>query len=210
MLRWLMVIALLASCRGDVVAPSPSSAATVGRSPTASRTAEPARAPTPDPATLRPCAGSALQAVIAWARSPDDSLVGAVFIANRGSEPCTVRGHPEVSLRGEDGRATDVRVALVSSAALAPAPVVVPVTQLREDPAGVAGVGAAAPLEWENYCASEKVVAFTFTLVEGAGPIAGTFAEPSGVPMRESLTPRCEDAAGTSTLAIYPLQEPRR
>lgn len=209
MLRWLIAIALLGSCGGDT-GPSSSATNTPPRSATPSRSVEAARTPTPDPATLARCDAAALQAVVAWARTPDDSLVGAIFIANRGSAPCALRGNPELGLRGADGRTIDVRVATVTGAGGPPAPVVVPVTQFREDPAGLTGAGASAPLEWENYCATEKIVALTVTLPEGAGRIDGTFVEPSGVAMRESLTPRCEDAAGTSTLAVYPLQEPRR
>ena len=210
MLRWLIVIGLVVSCGSAVDTPRPTASATVARSPSPSPMPLTVRTPAPDPATLRQCAGTELQAVIAWARVPDESLVGALFIANRGAQPCRLRGHPGVSLRGAGGRAVEVRVALVSQVGTGPQPVVVPVTQFREDPAGLAGVGARAPLEWENYCATEKILAFTMTLPDGGGQIDGTFVEPSGAAMRESLAPRCEDAAGTSTLAIYPLQEPAR
>lgn len=210
MRHWVIVIGLLVSCGTPVNAPTPSATSIVARTPTPTPTSVAARTPTPDPATLRPCASATLQAVIAWERIPGDSLVGAVFVANRGAVPCTLRGNPELGLRGDGARTIDVRTAMVTGAGGAPAPVVVPVTQFREDPAGLAGIGARAPLEWENYCATEKVLAFTVILPEGAGRVDGTFVEPTGVPMRESLLPRCEDGAGTSTLAIYPLQEPVR
>jgi hypothetical protein len=210
MLRWLFALVLLASCRGDVGAPPSPAASLSPQSGAPARTSEARLTPTPDPATLARCDAAALQAVVAWAPTTDGSLVGAIFIANRGGGPCTLRGNPELGLRGADGRAIDVRVAMVTGVGGPPAPVVVPVTQFREDPAGLVGAGASAPLEWENYCATEKVLGLTVVLPEGAGRIDGAFVEPSGVAMRESLTPRCEDAAGSSTLAVHPLQEPRR
>lgn len=136
-----------------------------------------------------------------------DSFVGAVFLANRGSAPCTLRGNPELVLLAKNGSALDIMLATVIAAI--PTLVVVPVSEFREDPAGLGGAGATAPLQWSNFCDDVVAVGFRVTLPETGGVIDGTFVDLAGGPVAALGTPRCDDASGTSTLTIYPFQEPR-
>lgn len=136
-----------------------------------------------------------------------DLFVGAVFFANRGTAPCTLRGNPEIVFRDKDRSPLDLRLASARSGA--PTPVVVPVSEFRPDPAGIGGAGATAPFQWSNYCDDVLAESFRVTLPESGGVIDGTFVDLAGRPITAFGTPRCDDASGTSTLTIYPFQEPR-
>jgi hypothetical protein len=166
-------------------------------------------ATTPEPTGLARCAASQLQAVAAGVLGAD-SFVGAVFIANRGTASCTLRGNPELVLLAKDGSRLDVKYAMVTAGVGAPMLVVVPVSQLREDPNGVVGIGASAPLQWTNYCDDRLPAAFRLTLPEGGGVFDGTFIDLTGKTIAVYGTPRCDDASGPSTLAVYPFREPVR
>ncbi|MDP9251390.1 MAG: DUF4232 domain-containing protein [Chloroflexota bacterium] len=135
-----------------------------------------------------------------------DFFAGAVFIANRGTAPCTLRGNPEVSLLANGGAPLDVRRASVTAAA--PKLVVVPVTQFQQDPAGLVGIGASAPLRWENYCDDVLPTSFRITLPDGGGVLDGTFVDLDGKPLSTFGVARCDDASGPSTFTVYPFQEP--
>ncbi|MGH2490448.1 MAG: hypothetical protein ACRDF9_02965, partial [Candidatus Limnocylindria bacterium] len=134
-----------------------------------------------------------------------DEFVAAVFVANGGSAPCTLRGNPEVVLLAKDGSRLDV---LLATATRGPPPlVVVPVSQFREDPSGLRGIGATAPLDWQNYCDDILPTSFRVTLPEAGGVIEGTFVDLTGRPISTFGTPRCDDPAGPSNLLVYPFQE---
>lgn len=137
-----------------------------------------------------------------------DSLVGAVFFANRGTGPCTLRGNPELVLLSKEGAALDVRAASVNAAT--PTLVVVPVSELRQGATGIEGFGATAPLQWSNYCDDVLATSFRVTLPDAGGVVAGTFVDLAGRPAAAFGTARCDDASGPSTLVIYPIQEPVR
>jgi len=137
-----------------------------------------------------------------------DFFAGAVFIANRGTAPCTLRGNPEVVLLAGGGAPLDVRSASVTAAT--PKLVVVPVTQFQPDPAGLVGIGASAPLRWENYCDDTLPLTFRVTLPEAGGVIEGTFVDLGGKPVSTFGVARCDDASGPSTFTVYPFQEPVR
>ena len=210
MARWLLAVMLM-SCGAptSVVAtlpptPSTQSAAAPARSPTPSVRSS----PTPEPTGLAKCAASQLQAVAAGTMSTD-FYVGAVFIANRGTAPCTLRGNPEVLLLANDGSPLDVMRASVTGGGT-PTLVVVPVSQFVPDPAGFTGAGATSPLQWSNYCADALATRFRVTLPEGGGVIDGTFVDLGGKPLSRFGVPRCDDASGPSTLVVYPFQEPVR
>lgn len=167
--------------------------------------ATPTRSPTPDPATLAKCAAAQLQLVAAGVLGAD-AFVGAVFVANRGSAPCTLRGSPELVLLAKDGSRLDIRLATATAGE--PRIVVVPVSQFREDTAGMTGMGATSPLQWSNYCDDVLATTFRVTLPEAGGVIDGTFVDLAGKPIAALGAPRCDDASGTSTLTVYPFQEP--
>jgi hypothetical protein len=209
MLR-LLVAMVFVSCTAPAnvsATPTPTaSRAVVTATPAVSATAR--LATTPEPTGLATCAASQLQAVAAGVLGAD-SFVGAVFIANRGTASCTLRGNPELVLLAKDGSRLDVKYALVTSAS-APALVVVPPSQLREDANGVVGIGASAPLQWTNYCDDGLPAAFRITLPEGGGVVDGTFIDLAGKAIAVFGTPRCDDASGPSTLAVYPFREPVR
>ncbi len=137
-----------------------------------------------------------------------DSFIGAVFFANRGTGPCTLRGNPELVLLAKDSSPLDLRLAIVS----APTPVwvVVPVTEFRPNAAGLVGFGATVPLQWSNYCDDVLATAFRVTLPEAGGTLEGTFVDLEGRPVAAYGTARCDDASGPSTLTVYPFQEPVR
>ncbi len=208
MLRWLLAL-MLVSCSapasvGATLSPAPSATSSVGvttRAPTA--TVKPS--PTPEPSGLAKCAASQLQTVAAGVMATD-FFAGAVFIANRGTAPCTLRGNPEVVLFASGGSPLDVRSASVTAGT--PKLVVVPVSEFRPDPAGLAGVGASAPLRWENYCQDTVPMSFRLTLPEAAGVIDGTFVDLAGRPVSTFGVARCDDASGPSTFTVYPFQEP--
>lgn len=207
MLR-LLVALMLVSCTAPAsvsATPAPT-APRPALSPTTAATATARSAPTPEPTGLAKCAASQLQAVASGVLAAD-SFVGAVFIANRGTANCTLRGNPELVLLAKDGSRLDVKYALVTGAS-APALVVVPVSQFREDPNGVAGIGASAPLQWTNYCDDRLPASFRITLADGGGVVDGTFIDLSGKAVPVFGTPRCDDASGPSTLAVYPFREP--
>jgi len=163
--------------------------------------------PTVEPTGIPTCAASQLQAVAAGLVTLGE-FAGAVFIANRGSGPCTLRGNPDLALRANDGSSLDVR--RVSVTAGTPKLVVLPVSEFRADPAGLIGVGASAPLEWSNYCDDVLATSFRMTLPDGGGAIDGTFVDVAGKPIAVFLAAPCEDASGPSTLVVYPFQEPVR
>jgi hypothetical protein len=133
-------------------------------------------------------------------------FAGAVFVANRGTSSCTLRGNPEVAILAADGSPLDIKRASVTAGA--PALIVVPVSELRPDPAGLLGIGASAPIRWENYCDDILPNAFRVTLPEGEGVIDGTFVDLAGRPVSTFGAARCDDASGPSTLTVYPFQEP--
>jgi hypothetical protein len=137
-----------------------------------------------------------------------DSFIGAVFFANRGTSPCTLRGNPELVLLAKDGSPLDLRLATVS----APSPVwvVVPVTEFQPNSSGLVGFGATAPLQWSNYCDDVVAASFRVTLPEAGGMVDGTFVDLEGRPIAAFGTARCDDASGPSTLTVYPFQEPVR
>jgi hypothetical protein len=135
-----------------------------------------------------------------------DFFAGAVFIANRGTAACTLRGNPEVVLLTTGGSPLDVRSASVTAGS--PKVVVVPVSEFRTDPAGLLGIGASAPLRWENYCEDVLPTGFRVTLPDAGGVIEGTFVDIAGKPVSTFGVARCEDASGPSTFTVYPFQEP--
>jgi hypothetical protein len=204
-----VLAAMLVSCGAPATV-----IATLSPAPTATRSATIATAPpsatarsspTPEPTGLPTCMASQLQAVAAGVMATD-FFAGAVFIANRGTSPCTLRGNPEVVLLASGGSPLDVRSASVTAGA--PRLVVVPVTQFHQDPAGLVGIGASAPLRWENYCDDVLPMTFRVTLPEGGGVLEGTFVDLPGRPVSTFGTARCDDASGPSTLVVYPFQEP--
>ena len=138
-----------------------------------------------------------------------DFYVGAVFIANRGTAPCTLRGNPEVLLLASDGSPLDVMRASITGSGT-PALVVVPVSQFVPDPAGFTGAGATSPLQWSNYCSDVLATSFRITLPDAGGVIDGTFVDLGGKPLARFGAPPCDDASGPSTLVVYPFQEPVR
>ena len=83
-------------------------------------------------------------------------------------------------------------------------------SEFRQDPAGVAGVGASAPLEWSNYCDDALPTSFRLTLPAAGGVIDGMFVDIAGKPVSTFPTAPCEDASGPSTLVVYPFQDPVR
>ena len=208
MLRLLLVVTLV-SCAAPTSgaatrSPAPSasrSAALVTSSPTA--TARPS--PSIDPADVPRCVAPQLQAVAAGVQATD-FFAGAVFVANRGSAACTLRGNPEVVLLAAGGAPLDVRTASVTASA--PKLVVIPVSEFRPDPAGLSGIGASAPLRWENYCEDALPMSFSVTLPEAGGVIEGTFVDLTGKPVSTLGVARCDDASGPSTFTVYPFQEP--
>ena len=208
MLRLLLAVTLV-SCGAPASvsatrspAPSPSrSAALVTNSPTATVSASPSI----DPANVPKCVVSQLRAVAAGIQTTD-FFAGAVFVANQGTAACTLRGNPEVVLLTTGGSPLDVRTASVTAAS--PKVVVVPVSEFRPDPAGLLGIGASAPLRWENYCEDALPMSFRMTLPEAGGVIEGTFVDIAGKPVSTLGVARCEDASGPSTFTLYPFQEP--
>jgi hypothetical protein len=206
MLRLLVAMVFVSCSATGSVSATPTPAVTgSAASATPVATATVKSAPTPEPTGLAKCAASQLQAVATGVLAAD-SFIGAVFIANRGTASCTLRGNPELVLLAKDGSRLDVKYALVSAGA--PALVVVPVSQFREDPNGVAGIGASAPLQWTNYCDDTLPTTFRITLPEAGGVIDGTFIDLAGKPIPTFGTPRCDDASGPSTLTVYPFREP--
>lgn len=137
-----------------------------------------------------------------------DSFIGAIFFANRGTGPCTLRGNAELALLAKDGSPLDLRLAIVS----APTPVwvVVPVTEIQPNAAGLVGFGATVPLQWSNYCDDVLAASFRVTLPEASGVLDGTFVDLEGRPIPAYGTARCDDASGPSTLTVFPFQSPVR
>lgn len=208
MLRLLLALTLV-SCAAPTsvtatrsAAPSPSRSATLG---TTSPTATARSSPTIDPANVPKCVASQLKAVAAGVQATD-FFAGAVFIANRGTAACTLRGNPEVVLLTAGGSPLDVRSASVTTGS--PKVVVVPVTEFRPDPSGLLGIGASAPLRWENFCDDALPMTFRVTLPEAGGVIEGTFVDLAGKPVSTFGVARCDDASGPSTFTVYPFQEP--
>jgi hypothetical protein len=210
MLRWLLAVMLVSCSAPASVSPtlSPAPTATLAVAPTTrAPTATVKPSPTAEPTGLAKCAASQLQAVAAGTMATD-FFAGAVFIANRGTAPCTLRGNPEVVLLASGGAPLDVRSASVTAGT--PKLVVLPVSEFRPDPAGLAGVGASAPLRWENYCRDTVPLSFRLTLPEAGGAIDGTFVDLGGRPASTFGVARCDDASGPSTFTVYPFQEPVR
>jgi hypothetical protein len=208
MLR-LLLAAVLVSCTAP---------ATVVATPTGARTAAapgatatilptPSFTSTPDPAALPKCPASQLRAVAAGTMAAD-GFIGAIFFANRGAGPCTLRGNPELVLLAKDGSPLDLRLATVS--APDPAWVVVPVSEFQQSAAGLVGFGATVPLQWSNYCDDVLAESFRVTLPDAGGALDGTFVDLEGRPIPAYGTARCDDAAGPSTLTVFPFQTPVR
>src|SRR5687767_5221891 len=205
----LLLAMMLVSCAaptGVVATPTGERSATPSiaaatRSPAATLT------PTPDPAGLPKCPASQLRAVAAGTMAAD-SFIGAIFFANRGTAPCTLRGNPELVLLAKDGAPLDLRLAIVS--APTPAWVVVPVSELQPNATGLVGFGATVPLQWSNYCDDVLAASFRVTLPEAGGTLEGTFVDLEGRPIAEYGKARCDDASGPSTLTVFPFQQPVR
>jgi len=211
MVRWLLAL-LLVSCGTptSVIATPPPSTTPTQPAAAATRLSTPTArsSPTPEPTGLAKCVASQLQAVAAGTMATD-FYVGAVFIANRGTAPCTVRGNPEVLLLAGDGSPLDVMRASVTGGGT-PTLVVVPLSQFVPDPGGFSGAGATAPLQWSNYCADILATSFRVTLPDGGGVIDGSFVDLAGKALSRFGAPPCDDASGPSTLVVYPFQEPVR
>jgi hypothetical protein len=211
MVRWLLAV-MLVSCGTptSVIATPPPSTAPTQSAAVATRSPTPTAgsSPTPEPTGLAKCVASQLQAVAAGTMATD-FYVGAVFIANRGTAPCTLRGNPEVLLLASDDSPLDVLRASVTGGGTLTL-VVVPISQFVPDPAGFTGAGATAPLQWSNYCADILATSFRLTLPDGGGVIDGTFVDLGGKPVSRFGAPPCDDASGPSTLVVYPFQEPVR
>lgn len=208
MLRLLLAMMLVScSAPASVTATPTPTAARPAASTTPVATATVRSAPTPEPTGLAKCAASQLQAVAAGVLAAD-SFVGAIFIANRGTASCTLRGNPELVLLAKDGSRLDVKYAMVIAGTGTPTLVVVPVSQFREDPNGVAGMGATAPIQWTNYCDDTLPTSFRITLPEAGGVMDGGFIDLAGKAVLTLGTPRCDDASGPSTLTVYPFREP--
>lgn len=208
MLRLLLTVTLI-SCSAPTSgvatrspAPSASGTAALVTSPP---TATVRSSPTAEPTGLPKCVASQLRAVAAGVQATD-FFAGAVFIANRGTGACALRGNPQVVLLASDGSPLDVRSASVTAGT--PKLVVVPVGEFRPDPRGVLGVGASAPLRWENYCDDALPMTFRVTLPEAGGVIDGTFVDLAGKPVSTFGVARCDDPSGPSTFTVYPFQEP--
>jgi hypothetical protein len=137
-----------------------------------------------------------------------DFFAGAVFVANRGTATCTLRGNPQVVLLARGASPLNVRLASVSASS--PPLVVLPVSEFRSDPGGLIGIGASAPLRWENYCEDSPPTTLRVTLPDAGGVLDGTFVDLAGKPIWTFGTARCDDASGPSTLTVYPFQEPLR
>jgi hypothetical protein len=208
MLRLLMAVTLVScSAPTSVTAtgsPAPSSSRSVPLA-TSSSIATVSSSASIDPANVPKCVASQLRAVAAGVQATD-FFAGAVFVANHGTAPCTLRGNPEVVLLATSGAALDVRSANVTAGT--PKVVVVPVSEFRPDPAGLLGIGASAPLRWENYCEDVLPMSFRVTLPEAGGLIEGTFVDLAGKPVSTLGVARCDDASGPSTFTVYPFQEP--
>ena len=208
MLRLLLAVILVSCSAPTSVTTTGSPALSSSRSAplvTSSPTATVRSSPSIDPVNVPRCVASQLQAVAAGVQTTD-FFAGAVFVANRGTAACTVRGNPEVVLLTTGGSPLDVRSASVTASA--PKLVVVPVSEFRSDPAGLLGVGASAPLRWENYCEDALPMSFRITLPEAAGVIEGTFVDLAGKSVSTLGVARCDDASGPSTFTVYPFQEP--
>jgi len=208
MLRFLLA-AMLVSCVAPASvtptrAPAPSTGS-FATPTTAAPTATVRTSPTAEPTGLPKCAASQLQAVAAGVMATD-FFAGAVFVANRGTAPCTLRGTPLVALFTGAGSPLDVRSASVTAGT--PTLVVVPVSEFRSDPAGLIGIGASAPLRWENYCSDSVPTTFRLTLPDSGGTIDGSFVDLAGRPVSTFGVARCDDASGPSTFTVYPFQEP--
>jgi hypothetical protein len=208
MLRLLLVM-MLVSCAAPagVVATPTAERSVAPASVDATRSPAATPTPTPDPASLPKCVASQLRAVAAGTMAAD-SFIGAVFFDNRGTAPCTLRGNPELVLLAKDGAPLDLRLATVS--APVPAWVVVPVSELQPNAAGLTGFGATAPLQWSNYCDEVLAESFRVTLPDGGGALDGTFVDLEGRPIATYGKARCDDAAGPSTLTVFPFQSPVR
>src|SRR5258705_3221636 len=208
MLRLLLGVALISCSSPTSVDATRSPAPSAPRS-TAVVTNPPSptvrSSPTAEPTGVPKCVASQLQVVAAGVQATD-FFAGAVFVANRGTAACGLRGNPEVVLLTTGGTPLDVRTASVTAGASKL--VVVPVSEFRPDPAGLLGVGASAPLRWENYCDDTLPMSFRLTLPEGGGVLQGTFVDLAGKPVSTFGVARCDDASGPSTFTVYPFQEP--
>ncbi|HUG05968.1 MAG TPA: DUF4232 domain-containing protein [Candidatus Limnocylindria bacterium] len=202
MLRFVLAVALL-SCAAPTGPSDPGPTRSVAA---ATGSQAPTFTPTPDPSGLSRCPASQLQAVATGAMGAD-FFIGAVFLANRGTAPCTLRGNPELVLLANDGSPLDLRMASVSAT---PRLVVLSVGEIQPGATGVVGFGATAPLQWSNYCEDVLAVRFRLTLPEAGGTVDGTFVDLAGRPASVLPAPRCDDAAGSSTFVVYPIQEPVR
>jgi hypothetical protein len=207
MLRLLLAAVLVSCAAPATVVPTPTGARTTAPSATATSVPTPSFTPTPDPAALPKCAAAQLTAVAAGTMAAD-AFIGAIFFANRGAGPCTLRGNPELALLAKDGSPLDLRLATVS--APNPAWVVLPVSEFQQSAAGLVGFGATVPLEWSNYCDDILAESFRVTLPEAGGALDGTFVDLQGRPIAAYGTARCDDAAGPSTLTVFPFQTPVR
>jgi len=208
MLRLLLALTLVSCATPTSVTATPSPAPSASRSApllTTSPTATVRSSPSLDPANVPKCVASQLQAVAAGVQATD-FFAGAVFIANRGAAACTLRGNPEVVLLTAGGSPLDVRSASVTAGT--PKIVVVPITVFREDSAGIQGIGASAPLRWENYCEDVLPMRLRVTLPDAGGVFEGTFVDVTGKPISTFGVARCDDASGPSTFTVYPFQEP--
>lgn len=207
-MRLLLLATMLVSCAAPasvIATQTPGRTTTPASSPTRAPAAT--RTSTPDPAGLPKCPAAQLRAVAAGTMAAD-SFIGAVFFANRGTAPCTLRGNPELVLLAKDGSRLDLRLAIVS----APSPVwvVVPVTEFQPTTGGLVGFGATAPLQWSNYCDDVLATSFRITLPDAGGALEGTFVDLDGRPVAAFGAARCDDASGPSTLTVFPFQEPVR
>src|SRR2546426_2962636 len=149
MLRWVLAVMLVSCGALTSVTTTPSPSTEAARSaPVATRSPTPSvrSSPTPEPTSVAACAASQLRAVAAGTMATD-FYVGAGFIANPGTAPCTLRGNPQVLLLASDGSPLDVMRASITGSGT-PTLVVVPVSQFVPDPAGFTGAGATSPLQW--------------------------------------------------------------
>jgi Protein of unknown function (DUF4232) len=207
MLRFLLAAALASCAAPATVVPTPTGARTAAPGATSTSIPAPSFTSTPDPAALPKCPATQLRAVAAGTMAAD-AFIGAIFFSNRGAGACTLRGNPELLLLAKDGSPLDLRLATVS--APNPAWVVLPVSEFQQSASGLVGFGATVPLQWSNYCDDVLAESFRVTLPDAGGALDGTFVDLEGRPIAAYGTARCEDAAGPSTLTVFPFQTPVR
>jgi hypothetical protein len=181
----LLILCLLALPGCDLI-PGPSGTPV----PLLTPSAEPDASPTAASQLPPGCLAGDMEGLAGW-QGATGAMSGAVFLVNKGTEPCTLQGRPGIHIVGPNGAMlpiTDVEMSGESTPCCPPV-ILVP------------GSRAIAGFVWRNWCGeAQGPFSLAVALPGEGGQLNVAVLDRSGTPVVD--TPRCDNSQEASTIAV--------